>query len=88
MEGDSQIIYNLSIRFCWICPYIILTKNYPNGRAHARSCAWSAEPEPGSAAHTLVAVRADTWDVGVVSAGDSFSRGGSVTQGISDIDIA
>ena len=49
---------------------------------------WSAEPEPGSAAHTLVAVRADTWDVGVVSAGDSFSRGGSVTQAISEIDIA
>ena len=49
---------------------------------------WRAEPEPESAAHTLVAVRADTWDVGVVSAGDSFSRGGSVTQGISELDIA
>lgn len=39
---------------------------------------WSAEPEPGSAAHTLVAVRADTGVVGVVFTGYLFSCGGSV----------
>jgi len=40
---------------------------------------WSAEPEPGSGAHTLVAVRADTGVVGVVFTGCLFSCGGSVT---------
>jgi hypothetical protein len=40
---------------------------------------WSAEPEPGSAAHTLVAVRADTGVLGVIFTGYLFSLGGSVT---------
>ncbi len=40
---------------------------------------WSAEPEPVSAAHTLVAVRADTGVVGVIFTGYLFSLGGSVT---------
>jgi len=40
---------------------------------------WSAEPEPGSGAHTLVAVRADTGVVGVIFTGYLFSFGGSVT---------
>jgi len=40
---------------------------------------WSAEPEPVSAVHTLVAVRADTGVVGVIFTSDLFSRAGSVT---------
>jgi hypothetical protein len=40
---------------------------------------WSAEPEPGSGAHTLVAVKADTGVVGVIFTGYLFSCGGSVT---------
>lgn len=40
---------------------------------------WRAELEPVSAAHTLVAVRADTGVVGVIFTGYLFSLGGSVT---------
>ena len=86
MEGDSQIIYNLSTRFSWFPVTCFLRKSVQMAEATLAAMrgathkgGWRAEPEPVSAAHTLVAVRADTGVVGVIFTGYLFSLGGSVT---------